>query len=116
MTFYNYNNKVLNQHIERYNNVIAEWQEVEFPQIIKTTYSFDDGSCDIQLHLSKNIDKSFITAIMLVLFKDYLSAAPSYLDEILGMCWLVDQDKIEFWYGRLENLNIDTYLSDPDCE
>ena len=116
MTFYNYNNKVLNQYIQSYNNTVSCWEEIEYPQITKTTYSFDDGSCDIQLHLSKNIDESFIQAILLVLFKDILVHSPSAMDEIIGFCWLVGKDKIGFWYGRLENLNIDTYLSDPDCE
>ena len=114
MTQYKYNNTYLNKKIETYNRIISEWQEADFPKITKTSYSFDGGSCDIQLHLDRDIDKSFIPAVFLVLFKDYLMSAPLMLDEILGFSWLESPNQISFWYGRLENMEIDTYLSDPE--
>jgi hypothetical protein len=101
--------------IKKYNNKYAghplSAPLADYPEILGAFYAYDQGSCDIIIDLDTQIDRVMQYVIIFRLFEDY--AKLSDFDELLDASWLDDNDtSIAFWYGRLDNLGIDTGLED----
>ena len=101
--------------IDKYNSKYAghslSTPLADYPEILGAFYAYDQGSCDIIIDLETQIDKVMQYVILFRLFEDYAKLGD--FDELLDASWLDDNDtSIAFWYGRLDNLGIDTGLED----
>ena len=101
--------------IKKYNSKYAgkslEPPLENYPEILGAFYAYDQGSCDIILDLEAQIPKTMQYIILFRLFEDYASEIE--FDELLSFSWLDDNDtSIAFWFGRLDNIGIDTGLDD----
>jgi hypothetical protein len=101
--------------IDKYNSKYAG-QSLEpplenYPEILGAFYAYDQGSCDIIIDLDAQVPKAMQYVILFRLFEDYTKKGD--FDDLLSFSWLDDNDtSIAFWYGRLDNLDIDTGLED----
>jgi hypothetical protein len=83
----------------------------DYPEILGAFYAYEQGSCDIIIDLDTQIDKVMQYVILFRLFEGYTEGYD--FDELLSASWLEDNDtSIAFWYGRLDNLGIDSGLAD----
>jgi hypothetical protein len=101
--------------IKKYNSKYAgkslEPPLEDYPEILGAFYAYDQGSCDIIIDLDAQIPKAMQYIILFRLFEDYTN--DSEFDELISFSWLDDNDtSIAFWFGRLDNIGINTGLDD----
>lgn len=101
----------INYLVDSYNENFKDCSS--YPQIKNVTYGYDDndGCCDIYIEFERPIEEERKDYVLMKLFSDYVSDIN--FEELLECSWFGDSDDIiSFWYGRLDNIGIDSDLND----